>query len=897
MKKTACFFLLLILLTNAALPCGLGFITPIFEYKYAPENPYENFAAGRIGVLKPTYRRVVLFAAYRYLNNGSFSAAEQKDLVDVWNAEFKNQGPSDDDVAAAVKAWVEKRKDVAGKEEKLPDIYTERDDGGYDFFPNCTKNAFETAIQTLSDRVASYGSDDKDVKAWLKGQDQVFANCASGVQMPDEPSDAMPEWLQKDRHYQIAAAAFYSLNYDEAKDRFKQIAEDQSSPWQETADYLVGRTLIRQASLTKDPQAENRFYTEAEQRLQTVSSKSAKFQASAQRLLGLVKYRLRPQERALELAQNLSFNGTQNLRQDLIDYTWLLDKFEKETLEAEEKRKEDAKSKTENPPVEFSTSPVPPVAGVTPGIPDPNSVKDDSSKNEGELEIYLYTDDYAQNWTVYVKPEWTDAETVAHAEKMIGRPLTAAMKERLLGSKKAAFAARFSNGRKPEYEGGYFGSEKTSLSVLPDFLRREDMTDWLFTFQIQSVEAYQYSLSRFKQNGSDLWLLTALSKADKNSTEVNKLLEAAKNVGFSAPAYPTVAYHRARLLLEQNKQAEARKLLDEVIDSAADLPVSSRTQFQAMRLKLADTLEDFLKFAQRKPFAFDWDGAQSGSIDYFIEQQKSWYNPEYETVSKEEYDRNVEEQYKEEKKWQDRLMFDSQTVEIINEHFPLAVLLEAQKSASLPDYLKERLALSIWTRAAILEDFQTAARIAPEVIKAAPDTEPLMNKFLEAKTLQAKRQAALYLILKNTSLTPYISGGMGTPAEGYKMYATQWWCQPYEDDYDENTGEAAPHKTSTKPAFLTKLQSEAAQGELKKLKAIGDAPKYFGEKVLEWARLAPNDKRVPESLFIVYEANGWDKYGCGNNTELHEQIGNLLKKRYPLSDEAKQIVNEEKENN
>ena len=63
--------ILILAFISNALPCGPAYITPIFEYSHAPENPYENFAAGKIGILKPTYRRVVLFAAYRYLNGGS----------------------------------------------------------------------------------------------------------------------------------------------------------------------------------------------------------------------------------------------------------------------------------------------------------------------------------------------------------------------------------------------------------------------------------------------------------------------------------------------------------------------------------------------------------------------------------------------------------------------------------------------------------------------------------------------------------------------------------------------------------------------------------------------------------------------------------------------------------
>ncbi|MGC2235217.1 MAG: hypothetical protein WA584_03600 [Pyrinomonadaceae bacterium] len=882
-------FLMLAFFSNI-LPCGPGFVTPIFDYKHAPENPYQNFAAGKLGILKPTYRRVVLLAAYRYLNNGSFTADEQQALVDVWNAEFNNRDFQGNDVQEALISWLEKRKDVIGKEEKIPEIYAERAYGGYDFFPNCTKNAFETATQTLSDRITSYGSEDKDVKAWLAAQDEVFANCASGKQTPEAPTEAMPEWLQKDRAYQIAAAEFYSLDYEKAGRDFAAIAQDTSSPWQETADYLVGRTLIRQASLTKDEAKINQFYAQAEQHLQMTLTKGGKFQDSTEKLLNLIKYRLHPKERVGELARNFAYSGSQNFRQDLIDYNWLLDKFEKETLDAEEKRKEELKPKDTNTSVSNTIS-----NENCPNTADCTNSANTSQQNEGDLQIYLYTDDYQQNWTIYLKPDATDAEATAEAERVMGRPLTDKMKERLLESKKIAYTTRYSQNYQSGYQGGYYGSEKTALSILPQFLRQDELTEWLFTYQIQNTEAYLYSLNKFKQNGSDLWLLTALSKADKTSSELNRLLEASEKVSFSSPAYPTVAYHTARILIEQNKSAEAKKLLDEILASSVDLPVSSRNLFLELRLKLSDTLDDFLKFAQRKPFAFDFDGF-SGSIEEFIAMQKSYYNAEFDK-SKDEYEREVEEGFKEEKLWQERVMFDDKTIEIINEHFPLTILLEAEKSPALPDYLRQRFALAIWTRAALLEDFATASKIAPEVVKFEPEMEDLMNKFLAAKTIQAKKHAALYLILKTDKLTPYIASGMGTPQENFRMYATVWWCEPYDAYYDEETGEEAPRKLSPRPIFLTEAQSDAAQKELKKLKTIGDAPKFMGAKVLEWARLAPLDKRVPESLYIMYEANGWDKYGCGNNEELREEIGNFLKKRYPQNEWTQQMIAEESQNN
>src|SRR5215470_14579440 len=331
MKKLGCvltLFSLVFSLVVNALPCGPSEITPIFEYESGPENPYENFAGGKLGIVKPEFHRSVLYAAYRYINGGGFLPDEQKALVQVWQADFDNKDYLDTDITDAVRAWIAKRQEVVGKEEKTPDIYTERNYAGYDFFPNCTKNAFETATETLNDRM-SHGPSDPSVLNWVKGQDEVFGNCSSGKRTPEPAPPGSPDWLQKDRAYQTAAAAFYSMDYEGAKHRFAEIAQDVDSPWAQTADYLVARTLVRQASLSKNQEKSAEYYEQAEQRLQKFTS--GKFADSAQRMLGLIAYRIHPKERVSELGKKLMLpGGNANFRQDLLDYSWLMDKFEDE---------------------------------------------------------------------------------------------------------------------------------------------------------------------------------------------------------------------------------------------------------------------------------------------------------------------------------------------------------------------------------------------------------------------------------------------------------------------------------------------------------------------------------------------------------------------------------------
>jgi tetratricopeptide (TPR) repeat protein len=968
--------LILAFIVNA-LPCGPAYISPVFEYNNAPENPYENFAAGRIGILKPSLNRSVLFAAYRYLNGGGFTVSEQKALVEVWRADFDNKEFQGNDVSEAVKAWVAKRRDVVGEEAKAPDIYTEREYGGYDFFPNCTKNAFETATETLADRSSSYGSDSKDVKEWVAAQDQVFQNCAGGKSVPDEPDASKAVWLQKDRAYQVAAAKFYSLDYEDAKNRFEQIAQDFESPWRETADYLVGRTLIRQASLVKDSSKASGYYMAAADRLEGIAGGSGKFGDSADGLVGLIKYRLYPKDRVHELAQNLSYSGRRNFRQEVIDYQWLLDKFETETLQNVEKQKEDAElakfaesdralrarilSETAALGVSIEVEvkmggatlngKVPAAkyekvieaansagakaltnnlikltedseGGITSqgSMPDPRGEKESESLNRGEL-VRVGVELGGAYTSVIVSPDAADEEIIetfawgragmtdeqkeevrrtVEAMKAEGktisliRELSDADKQKIRAAIKEARADGIKNkfSSRPSYEGGYYGNEKTTLEILPPFLRQDELTDWLFTFQIENSDAYLYSLSKFRQNPSDLWLMTAISKAEKNSPEVARLLDAASRTGRSSPAYPTIAYNVARLYLEQGKTAEARKLLDEILDSPLDLPISSRNKLLGLRLKLAETLEDFIKFSLRKPFAFDFDGT-TGTIDEFIAEQKSWYDRDNEDKTQEEYNREIDERWTHEKLWQDREMFDSATIDAINNHFPLSVLIQLESSPALPDYLRDRFALPIFARALLLGDTVTLRKIAPQIVKDHPEFETQINGILNAKTPGAVQNAALFMVLKNPILSPYVEDGLGKDDNELNTWdGDDWWCAPYDTEYDEATGSEVPRSVS-KPAFLTAAQSRTGQLERKKLKDLGDAPQYLGRAVLAWAKRSPLDKRIPESLYIAWEANGWTKYGCGNNEEMKAQAGDLLKKRYPSSEWTRKMAEEE----
>jgi hypothetical protein len=868
--------------------CGPSYTEPVFVFKSSPELPFEDFTAGNIGIVRSTYGRKSLAIAYRYLSGGGYSAWEQKALVEA----LRGTPPEDRDQEDAIKSWVDARKSVA-VEEKLPEIYTDRADGGYDFFPNCTRNAFEVATETLKDRAASYGSSDRYVIEWLAGQDRIFDICSSGSEFPNEAETGAPTWFQKDRAYQIAAANFYSLKFDEAKRRFEEIAADAESPWSDTADYLVARTLVRQGSLTKDEKRKDQIYRQAEEQLVQVIARSGKLSRAAEQLLGLVKYRTHPMERMHELASIVAFKtGNDNIRQDLIDYTWLVDKYEAEVLDqiekekAEEEKRKAAKANSNSAPVAEPEN----QSGVSPWEQQRRELE------SGEvIEItfnYSVPDQtYPRYSTRRFKAGVSDTEVLSAFASEVQRELTTDEKLSILASKQQALDQRkrflgsnfrFGAGQTNEYPGrGSYVDEQMPYARVPDYLRKDDITDWILNFESRDSAAYEHALKKWREDRSPAWLAAALAKVTPTSPGLDELRREAEKITRSSSAFATVTYHVARVLIEQKKDAEARKLLDGVIVSdMGSLPISAQNQFLELRMSVAATLSEFIRFALRRPASFDMDGTY-GKLKDFYEQEKNSWNPEYYTNTKEEWLREVDGRYRDLLAWDENLTFDDRVTDIVNRHFPLDVLARMAVDPEFPDYIRKRLVLTVWTRAVVLGRRDVSHKFAAEVVKADPQMAESFENYFRIKTAEASAIEELWILVKNPKLSVFLKSGIPIAGENeIDSWSDGWWTVPSETEYDEAWNEIP--KKVPRPSFITAAESEAAARVRKALTAGGDAETYISNRVFDWTRRHPRDPRLAEALYIVATINLQTKYGEGDAT-LRESAIKILKARFPNS--------------
>jgi hypothetical protein len=332
--------------TRPASGCGPFVLRQVFTYEKHPDLPLARFAAGELGILQPTYARSYLVVAYRYFAGAPLDPAEQKAVAAVWDERLGNgeETPGED----WQKAWLEARAKVANATK--PEISVFRSIEKKDLYLNylnCSPDGFKNAAATLNRLIEKYGVASLEAKDWVATQDQVFANCEKEQTLPAPAASSASPVIRANRVYQIAAANFYAGNFDQAESQFNAIAADTSSPWRALAPYLVARTLIRKATLSGGRnEADKAALARAEAQLRKVladRSESA-LHPSSRGLLNFVRLRLAPEERLKELTNGLlKKNASATFKQDLIDYTRLLDRLVGDDDESSDNKKTFAK--------------------------------------------------------------------------------------------------------------------------------------------------------------------------------------------------------------------------------------------------------------------------------------------------------------------------------------------------------------------------------------------------------------------------------------------------------------------------------------------------------------------------------------------------------------------------
>lgn len=762
------FYAMLVVLVPlfAAQACGPDFSPDSFVRTMSPDK-MADFAAGKLGVLLPTYTRWDLVAAYRYLSGNALSATE----IAVYAPPPHSNDPGGRRIVSPRQDWKTVR---ASFSTAVPVLQVKGEFGHRvtgptgtftSFYENCLDDAFRNAAATLTARAGAWGQASAEVVDWVKGQDAVFANC-EGAQ-PVLPADApagSSALLKADRAYQRAAALFYSARFDDAGKAFNAIAGDAASPWHGIAPFLEARCLVRQAFLSNVGFTlgmvgfDRGLMRQAADRLQALlkQDQTGISRQAIQSELDLVRLRVEPGIRIRELAPALAGpEPDPDYLKHLIDICWIFDA----TLDYVPLR-EDFRAKGQS---------------ASQGQAPPNFSK-------------TYTN-------------------------------LAAMR-----------------------------------SVSP-------LIDWLVTFQSPAPEAKEHALAEWKKSHLPLWLVPAITRATEKDPDAPALITAAAQIDANSPGWETVTYHRIRLLIALGRARETREVFNQTFPQIqAGAHDSSANLFQGLTMRASANLNEFLVAAPRKIL-------RPSSESYFSLRECLQANKS----KKGDYDctQNV-----------GQAQFSIDSVSFFNTQAPLSTLIESANSGSLREQLRRPVAVMAWVRSVLLHDDASAAKLLP-----------LLPAKLQQEAGPGTGFHAVMALLRSPGLRPYLDPGVqrSYSYDFLESYADNWWCADWQ------TNLKAPGLQPEPVAFLSETQRQQAASELSKLTALKGAETNLGALVLDYANAFPDDKDVPESLFLVLRMI---RYGCqrvpspgdSNPNEEEKRVdairsnaARLLRERYPAS--------------
>jgi hypothetical protein len=406
-----------------------------------------------------------------------------------------------------------------------------------------------------------------------------------------------------------------------------------------------------------------------------------------------------------------------------------------------------------------------------------------------------------------------------------------------------------------------FGQDLSDLNyVLVKQIQVKDpppLLAWIRDFRASTAND---AIDRWKDGHALPSLVVAIMKAKATDASVTELLSAAARIKPGEPPYDTVAFHRIRVLTELGRADEARVLLDGILPGLEHEAADSRVNaFRGERVNVARTLDEFLKYAPRTLLEINSQGA--GSLIWECSASAA-PSPRQSRCPEEGR----------------TLKFDEDAAFILNRQIPLALLVEAAKSASLPKSLQQEVTLAAWTRSVVLEDAASAAQLAPLLPEAIRKTAGSGTGF-----------PAVLAILRNPGLRPYIEPGI-THLDAIKdldHFRDNWWCGDWQGQFEHDPWAEG---TSRPAAFLNKEQQAVAAAEYAKLRTLPCATVYLGRRVIDYAKANSADPDVPEALALTvrgtrYACTEWGsaKDQATENSAVSKAAFRLLHSNYPKS--------------
>ena len=262
-------------------------------------------------------------------------------------------------------------------------------------------------------------------------------------------------------------------------------------------------------------------------------------------------------------------------------------------------------------------------------------------------------------------------------------------------------------------------------SLLSAAVRTDDLSDWVITLRRGDAsllddeepidasvraDAVEHAIARWRAASSLPWLTAAMMLAPAGHPTEAELTCTAAAIAPSAPAWPTLAFHRVRLLLARDQFEPAGLLLAEIRRASPNPDPAFDNLLRAAELRVAPSLEALLIAGVRRLLG------DAGYVEDVIDDEK---------------DRELE--------------LGDDVVDILNERLPLSLLMRAADNQALPPAWRRRVTRAAFTRALLLGDAPAIAAAMAPMLRVSPELAGPLKSILGAASAErsARRNRTL----------------------------------------------------------------------------------------------------------------------------------------------------------
>jgi hypothetical protein len=273
-----------------------------------------------------------------------------------------------------------------------------------------------------------------------------------------------------------------------------------------------------------------------------------------------------------------------------------------------------------------------------------------------------------------------------------------------------------------------------------------------------------------------------------------------------------------------------------------------------MRSRLADSIEEFSRFAASFPLGTKDDIGETGPCTQMTSKDARLCSSPAITPA---------------------------AAAMIN-RMPLSALVKLAGVQSAPFPLRRGVAFVAFERAVLLGNFAKADAAARLLSQQSHQDASDLNSYLAAREGQAKRFSAAFMMLHWPGVQPSLDVTLIRFEETYRLdsFRQNWWNSANgPEKQSDDQYEFLPSDNSA-PPFLTAPERKDAESEYAALKKVDKASLWLPAEVIAWAESHRDDPRVPEALHLAVNATRYSVNTEGASS-YSKRAFKLLHRDYP----------------